>query len=357
MPKTLPIVFLLIAFGIIIFVLANYSPVKVDIPGILTSRPNQTTTSYPTPYTGPRPETVIISGPTNWETVKDSSVVVFQFVGIWSGTERLYFETKVDEIDKDWVPVYGNSRAIQLLPGTHTYHFSVRAKTTNGIEDYSPVYRTFKAEISEKTGQIKITSVNLNSSPQKIVLVNNSGDIIDLNGWKIENKIRSFDIPAAVKVFRLSGNTLWQNISLQPNDSLIILNSASPISVNFYLNRCFGYLTNSYNFNNLFSKNCPRPTDYEISYLSSNCQRFINDLRTCQQPTVNDLNRFANDFSCQQFLTNFYNYESCVNRYQNSSDFFEKEWYVFLNGSLADNNHDKIILRDSNGLVVDVYQY
>jgi len=357
MPKTLPIVFLLIAFAIIAFVLANYSPVKVDILGIGSNRSTQTTTSYPTPYTGLRPDTVIISGPADWETIMDSSVVVFQFVGIWSGSERLYFETKVDEIDSDWVPVYGNSRIIQLLPGKHTYHFAVRAKTINGIEDQSPAYRTFVAELSNKAGQVKIISVNPHSSPQKMVLINKSGSSVDLTGWKIENNFRSFDIPAAVKIFRLSSSTAWQNIILQPDDSLIVLSSASPITVNFYLNRCFGYLMNSYNFSNLFSKDCPRPNDDDLNYLSTQCQRYINDLRTCQIPSTEDLNRFANDFTCYQFLTNFYNYESCVNRYQNASDFFEKEWYVFLNASFADTNHDKIILRDADGLVVDTYLY
>lgn len=363
MPKTLPIVFLLIGFGIILFVLANFSPIKVSLPGLESLKiSNQsswrTATPYPTPYTGPRPETVIISGPKDWEEITDNNVAVFQFVAIWTGNQRgMVFETKVEGIDNDWQVSSSNIRVIPLLPGEHTYYFYVRAKTAEGIEDQTPAQRVFRAKLSEKAGQVKITAVYPQNTPQKAVLVNRLGQNINLSDWTIESNNRSYTIGHGVKLFRLTSSLIWQNIVLGPNDSLTIVGANSPITVNFYLNRCFGYLANSYNFYNLFRLDCPRPLENDISYLSTACQQYINNLGRCQIPTTNDINRFANDFSCQQFLNSYYGYENCVNRYQNNSDFFQNQWFVFLNNSFADNNHDKIILKDENGLVVDAYQY
>lgn len=363
MPKTLPIVFLLIGFGIILFVLANFSPIKVSLPGLeglkISNQSSwKTATPYPTPYTGPRPETVIISGPKDWEEISDNNVAVFQFVAIWGGDQRgLVFETKVDGIDTDWQVSSSNIRVVQLLPGERTYYFYVRAKTKDGIEDYTPAQRVFRAKLSDKAGQVKIASVYPQNTPQKLTLVNRSGTNIDLNGWVIESNSRSYSIGSAVKFFRINSSLIWQNIILNPQDSLTVVGATSPIAVNFYLNRCFGYLTNSYNFYNLFRLDCPRPLENDISYLSSDCQRYINNLGRCQIPTSIDINRFVGDFSCQQFLNSYYGYENCVNRYQNNSDFFQNEWYVFVNNSLADNSHDKIVLRDNKGLVVDAYQY
>ncbi len=364
MLKTLPLVYILIGFGIIAFVLVNYSPVKIDLPGLEglkitgTNQSSKITTPAPTPYYGPRPETVIISGPKDWELVEDSSVVVFQFVAIWGGEQRgLVFETKVDEIDSDWQLTLTNSRAVNLLPGERTYRFYVRAKTADGIVDETPAYRVFRARLSDKVGEVKINVVSAQSSLQKMVVLNRTDRTIDLTDWTIESNYRKYTISSAVKLFRLSSSLNWGKIIFSPGESLIVIGANSPLAVNFYLNRCFGYLANSYNFYNIFRLDCPRPSESEIAYLSKECQFYVNNLGTCQTPSQFDINRFANDFSCQNFLSNYYNYEACVNRYQNNSDFFKKEWYVFTGSNFADAQHDKIILRDEKGLVVDSFQY
>jgi hypothetical protein len=358
MPKTLPIVFLLIALVVVLFAL-RYSPVPVPLPGAGSNNQNTfQTTPQPTVYTGPRPETVIVNGPKDWEEVSTTPYVVFQYIALWEGDFRdILFETKVDEIDKDWQRSSGNSRVIQLLPGEHTYHFQVRATTKDGIYDFTPAMRIFRGNISSKTSNVKINSVIPYASPQKIIIFN-SGPDIDLTNWTIETSAGFFTITTGVRLFRPDSQTIHQNIILKTGDSLVVVEGSSPLSFNFYLNRCFGYLTNEYNFNSLFIKDCPRPSYTDISYFSSACQQFINNLDTCQIPSSNDINRFSNDPACQQFIKDYYHYSSCVDRYQSAPDFFKKEWYVFANrGQFISTSHDRIVLRDDEGLVVDTYQY
>ncbi len=358
MPKSLPIIFLIITIGIIVLVL-NFSPIPVPVPGVKpnSSENSNTINAYPTYYSGPRPETVIVNGPKDWEIISDTPSVVFQFVAIWNGDFRdILFETKVDEIDKDWQLTYGNSRTIELLPGEHTYHFSVRAKTKDGIEDYTPASRTFIGKTSSLVKQIKIISLNSKANPQKLVLYNSDGNI-NISNWTIESSFKKITFSEGVRLFRPDSRTIYENINLNSGDYLYLIGQSSPLNFNFYLNRCFGYLTYSYNFNSIFSKDCPRPTSAEISYFSSECQQFINNLNVCQIPSVNDINKFNNDPACQQFLNDYYNYSSCVNHYQSSPDFYKKEWYVFTNDQFTNPDHDKIILKDEDGNVVDVYEY
>ncbi|HPD55559.1 MAG TPA: hypothetical protein PLR11_01990 [Candidatus Paceibacterota bacterium] len=369
MPKTLPIVFLLIALVIVLFAL-RYSPVPVPLPGAGSNNSYiQTATPYPTPYTGPRPETVIVNGPKDWEEVSTTPYVIFQYVAIWDGDLRdILFETKVDEIDKDWQQSTANSRVIHLLPGKHVYHFHVRATTKDGISDNTPATRTFWGNISEKTG-VKITNAFPRSVPQKLIIFN-SGPEIDVSDWTIETSFGSSTITTGlaagvgsttvitgVRLFYPHSSIVYQNISLKTGDSLIVVGQKSPSGFNFYLNRCFGYLDADYNFGSLFPKDCPRPSYTEISYFSSACQQFINSLGVCQIPSATDINRFNNDPACQQFLKDYYRYSTCVDRYQSSPDFFKREWYVFAKDQFMNVNHDRIVLRDGDGLVVDAYQY
>jgi len=360
MPKTLPIVFLLISIAIIVFALTKYSPIPVSLPG-LNSNPKLSAPEgegyRQTPYTGPRPETVIVNGPRDWEEVTTTPVVIFQFVAIWDGDFRdIIFETKVDEIDKDWRITYTNSRTVQLLPGNHTYHFSVRAKTKDCIEDYTPATRTFIGKTSQYVAQIKIISLSPNASPQKLILYN-SGSEINITDWMIETSFKTITISNGVRIFRSDSQTIYQNIVLKNGDYLVVVGQTNPLGFNFYLNRCFGYLSNFYDIGSIIQKDCPRPSATEISYLSSACQQFINNLGTCQIPSSSDINYFDNDATCRQFLSDYYNYNACVNLYQSRADFFKNEWYVFAQNQFADINHDRIILRDDEGLVVDVYQY
>jgi len=358
MPKKVLLAFLVITIGIIIIAL-NFSPIPIPVPGISSnnsSKNSNITTAYPTYYSGPRPETVIVNGPKDGEIISNTPVVTFQFVAIWNGDFRnIIFETKIDEIDKDWQISSSNSRTIQLLPGEHIYHFSVRAKTKDGIEDYTPASRKFIGKISSEVGQIKITSI-LNSYPQKLVLYNYGNDV-NISNWTIESSLKKITISDGVKLFRPDNKMIFEDIVLENGDYLYLIGKKSPLNFNFYLNRCFGYLTNAYDFNFIFLKDCPRPNQTEISYFSNECQFFINNLNACQIPSSNDINRFNNDPACQQFLNDYYGYNACVNRYQYSDNFFKKEWYVFANEQFADFNHDKIILKDATGAIVDVYQY
>ncbi len=364
MPKSVPIAFLIIAILLIVVAL-KFSPFPIPFLGVNS---NQTTSSenfnysaatpYPTYYSGSMPETVIVNGPQNWEEVTNTPVVVFQYIAIWDGDlSNVVFETKVDEVDNDWQVSSSNSRTIQLLPGRHTYHFSVRAKVNDQIKDYSPAMRSFVGDVSKQLGKVKINSVFPKTKPQKLVLYSYDNSV-NLSNWTIESSFGTTTINEGVKIFRSDSRSLYQNIILNKGDYLYLIGMPSPLSFNFYLNRCFGYLTYAYDFDSLFKKDCPRPSNTEIAYFSDSCRQFINNLKTCQIPSVSEVDQFVNDPACRQFLNDYYSYNSCVNRYQSAADFFTHEWFVFNSqDQFINSSHDRIVLRDSDGLLVDAYQY
>ena len=65
MPKKVLLAFLVITIGIIIIAL-NFSPLPIPVPGFRFNNfliNSNITTAYPTYYSGPRPETIIVNGP------------------------------------------------------------------------------------------------------------------------------------------------------------------------------------------------------------------------------------------------------------------------------------------------------
>jgi hypothetical protein len=93
-------------------------------------------------------------------------------VAIWNGDFRnIIFETKIDEIDKDWQISSSNSRTNQLLPVNMFIIFLFELKTKDGIEDYiHQLHECFNGKNTSEVGQIKIT-IYIKFYPQKLVYI------------------------------------------------------------------------------------------------------------------------------------------------------------------------------------------
>lgn len=310
---------------------------------------------------GPEPQTFIVSGPAEGEKI-DTEEVTFYFSGAVPGEEgaKLSFETKLEGVDRDWVPVfYGNARIVRLPAGPKTYKFFVRAKTDLGNFDRTPASRTFFANLSPYLGKIVIESVNSWFGAENIVIRNSGDSATEISGWHVRSRTADNIIPQAVKYFYLGALNMRAPLRLAPGERAIIYTGAGSPGENLRLNRCAGYLNSQTDVNPSFPADCPRPQYWEIKNLSRQCQDFIQSLGSCAIPDPNEPSLIY-DSDCRQWMTANLNYSGCLARHQFDTDFLKNEWWVWLGRSgqnIYDAVHDNIVLYDAAGQVVDRRDY
>jgi hypothetical protein len=212
--------------------------------------------------------------------------------------------------------------------------------------------------------KVKISSVSprsWGSYPSEITLYFSSfqkGETINITGWKIKSN-RSFTvIPQAVSVYEPSGFASETDIVLAGSHRVKIYSGAAPFQKNLRLNKCLGYLQNTYRFNPSLPRNCPSISRSEIGHLSGYCQSYILSLGSCRLPDTNFYNSLPGDEgnACRDFL-NKISYGFCFQKHRFDNDFLSNEWRVWIGQNILDLQHDKIHLFDKQGLLVDEYSY
>ncbi len=188
-----------------------------------------------------------------------------------------------------------------------------------------------------------------------------NGEAISITGWKIRgNRGGEMYVPKGVADLGVSAYGVPADISLAPGEYAVFYSTQSAMNRNFRLNKCTGYLGNTYSFNPALPKKCPTPyAKSELAALRGECQDFIRSIKTCGMVKANDVNRFSGsgDAQCRAILDRF-NYGVCYQSHRADADFFAKEWRVWLGIPMPfDARHDRVLLFDSRGLLVDEYIY
>jgi len=79
----------------------------------------------------------------------------------------------------------------------------------------------------------------------------------------------------------------------------------------------------------------------------------------CRIPTFNFETTAKLGNACLEYVSKNFSYTACVKNYRNEKNFLKNTWHVNLNRpqKLFDLRHDRIILRDELGLIVDEFEY
>ncbi|MEK7555639.1 MAG: hypothetical protein AAB516_02365 [Patescibacteria group bacterium] len=184
-------------------------------------------------------------------------------------------------------------------------------------------------------------------------------EIINITGWKIKSNRKEIIIPQAVGIYSPLNWEPETDIILSKGNYVYIYSNKSAFNRNLRLNKCVGFLENIYDFIPSLPQNCPSISRSEYNYLSGECQSYILSLRGCELPKVsfsNSLPGTSEGNACREFL-NTISHGSCFKKYRNDSDFFSNEWRVWINADILDSQHDRILLYDKIGLLVDEYSY
>ncbi len=184
-----------------------------------------------------------------------------------------------------------------------------------------------------------------------------AGTSVDVTGWSVRG-----NRGGNVIIFGAGGTSGPVNqarVIVRPNTSAIFYAAGGTFVKNIELNACTGYLNDLYVITPKFPNNCPRPSRSDLVTFSGECQNFINSLGSCEVPDAEDVNRFtgSRDVACRAYL-NSLNYGPCVSRYRDLPNFYSYGWRVWLGAELKfDPYHDRLILFDAAGKLVDEYVY
>lgn len=215
--------------------------------------------------------------------------------------------------------------------------------------------------------KIKISGVSYSSygnNPTTIKLMANlqKEESVDITGWTIKSNKQNFVIPKAVGYYEWGVAQTDSDIVLKASHSVNIYSNTSAVGKNLRMNKCIGYLENTFDFNPALPQNCPSPllrTDY--THLSGQCQSYLLTLTGCKEVSTSIYNSFPGTDegnACRAFLNSISaNYSGCYNKHRWDTDFLSNEWRVWVNQNILDSQHDRIRLFDINGQLVDEYYY
>lgn len=201
------------------------------------------------------------------------------------------------------------------------------------------------------------------SSPQKEYVEIKASSVNErfllLTGWSLKNKEgqevkigKGSYLPFPAKV------NSQQIIFLKPGERAYVVTGESPIGTSFRVNKCTGYFEEFQNFYPPLAKSCPLASeDNPPGDLDGDCLNFINGIPRCETASGNIPSGLSG--ACRQYVTQKINYQTCVQNHKNDSDFYGKEWRVYLgkNKKLWNNGGGTIILSDENGKTIDWQTY
>ncbi len=236
------------------------------------------------------------------------------------------------------------------------------------IPDYLIPSGFSRGQLSPYFEKMRISAQNYSFytyNPSEFKIYSNLSDDekVNVTGWRIKTNHGEIIIPQAINVYEPSGLTSPQDIVLSTNNYVNIYLSINPINKNFRLNKCMGYLQNTYIFNPSLPQNCPSLSPSDISYLSGKCQSYIRSLWGCMVPNEDSDSFYASvggssreEVECRAFLDTI-NQNGCFQKHRWDDDFLSNEWRVWVRQHILDSQHDRVLFFDKQGLLVDEYAY
>lgn len=190
-----------------------------------------------------------------------------------------------------------------------------------------------------------------------------SAHAVSTAGWKIVSRESGNGalFPQGVEIARSGRVHTPTPLILNPGDKVIVTTGRSPVGVSFRENTCTGYLEEHQDFHPPLSQKCPTPSEefsryYREGDSNGTCATYINSIPYCATKT--SLYGTISS-SCENFVEDHLNYNSCVDAHKNDADFKTNTWRVFLEkrSELWRASRETITLLDANNKVIDSIMY
>jgi len=180
-------------------------------------------------------------------------------------------------------------------------------------------------------------------------------EFVDVTGWSIRTNRGGEFIPQAVNLYNPFGTAVQSDIKLGQSDTLTIYANSAP--TNLRLNKCVGYLNDTNQWNPQLPLSCPSIDRSEIQSFTGACQNYILSVGGCQTANLGDPRIPQNDFSCRDYIASHFSYRSCYDAHVADADFLSHQVWVWAGSNPLDPFHDRVMLLDAQGNLVDYFTY
>ncbi len=183
---------------------------------------------------------------------------------------------------------------------------------------------------------------------------------INVTGWTIGSQRSSAPIPRAFNIPEI--DAAEQDILLPPGGEVIILTGTPSYQRNFRENQCVGYFNETHSFTPSLSNSCVDDNPDRSMLLARGfngaCIDAIRAIPACRIPK-GPFQAAVIKPECIDYMNQNFSYVGCVRNFRDRRDFLKNTWRVFLgrNQKLFDSRHDRVTLRDRQGLLVDEFEY
>lgn len=239
---------------------------------------------------------------------------------------------------------------------------------SNAVPPYYEMPLTTKDKLSPYAGKInlRLGSAGTSKTDYEYLILEaapNNKERISVTNWTlVSNKsgARTSIGQGTGLPFTNQLNTK-ENIYLIAGDTAYVVSGRSPINTSFRLNACTGYFQQFKQFTPPLFALCPALRDVPVPPAPNNfndaCEDYINGFPSCVEVTQALPSYLTHE--CQVFITEESRYDKCVDRNKNKSDFYKKEWRIYLSrdSTLWKGSRESITLYDANGKIVDTLTY
>ena len=302
--------------------------------------------------------TKIISGPKENQVLKEKKVTFkFRAFIFPKPAKKPYFEVKLEPQEKFWKKIFQSEITYQLDSKFKKFEFFVRACLDDFCDPYyqkvtfflntSPYFENLKIVQVWRWSQIPVIELEIRNLKE--------GQRLNVSKFKVKGKKFYKEIGKAKELWRYGGKE--KEVLVENYQRVYLIGTSSPLGSSFRLNKCFGYLKNSFKFFPDFYFLCPKPKLKEISFLSPLCQEFILNLRNCEIPNWQNFREIAIDKKCVTYLNQHFNYNGCVKDHYLDDDFLKNTWYLYLGKFSLNQLHDQIQIFDENKNLVTEFFY
>lgn len=183
---------------------------------------------------------------------------------------------------------------------------------------------------------------------------------VDVTGWRIASRRTIGTIPRAYHIPEIDAGE--QDVILAPGGEVIVVIGTPDYQPNFRENSCVGYLNEFRSFTPSLSDSCADADPDRGQLLNRGfngaCIEAIEDVPACRMPK-GPFQAGVIGRECIDYLNQNLNYSGCVKNFRDRGNFLGNTWRVSLKlpAKMFDPLHDRAVLRDANGLLVDEFEY